>query len=49
LNNLNTTRWKKVEFLGLVGDQKEEWDNYLKGLLGLGFVLNNENDILLWS
>jgi hypothetical protein len=35
--------------LGLVGDQKEEWDNYLKGLIGSGFVLNNENDILLWS
>jgi len=49
LTNSNMTRWKKVEVLGMVGDQNEEWDNYLKGLTGSGFVLNNENDILLWS
>jgi len=49
LTNLNTRRWKKAKFMWLVGDKKEEWDNYLKGLTGSGFVLNNENDILLWS
>jgi hypothetical protein len=28
------TNWKKVETLGLEGEQKEEWNNYVKGLVG---------------
>jgi hypothetical protein len=47
--NTNITRWKRAEFLGLDGAQKEEWDNFIKGLIGSGFELNNEKDILLWS
>jgi hypothetical protein len=35
--------------LGLDGDQKEEWDNFIKGLIGSGIELNNEKYILLWS
>jgi hypothetical protein len=38
-----------VEALGLEGEQKEEWNNYVKGLVGLRYELNNEKDILLWS
>lgn len=41
--------WKKVETLGLEGEKKEEWNNYVKGLVGSGYELNNENDTLLWS
>ena len=26
-----------------------EWDNYVKGLVGSGFELNEENNTLIWS
>jgi hypothetical protein len=31
----NISRWKSAEILGLAGEQKEEWDLYVKGLFGL--------------
>ena len=43
------TSWKKDEILGLEGEQKEEWNNFVKGLVGSVFVLNNEKYTLLWS
>jgi hypothetical protein len=43
------TSWKNVDFLGLVGEQKDEWDKYIKGLVGSGFFLNSEKDSILWS
>jgi hypothetical protein len=49
LEDTRHTRWKKVEALGLEGEQKEEWNNYVKGLVGSGYELNNEKYILLWS
>jgi hypothetical protein len=42
-------RWKIAEFLGLDGEQKEEWDYYVKGLVWTGIELNDEKDYLLWS
>jgi hypothetical protein len=45
----STLRWKKAETLGLEGGKKEEWDKYVKGLVGSGFELNVENDTLMWS
>jgi hypothetical protein len=42
-------RWKKEEILGLEGGQKEEWNKYVKVLIGYRFELNVENDILMWS
>jgi ribonuclease HI len=42
-------RWKKARDLGLEGDLIDEWNNYVKGLVGSGFELNNEKDVLLWS
>jgi hypothetical protein len=32
----NHTSWKKDETLGLEGEQKEEWTNFIKGLVGSG-------------
>jgi hypothetical protein len=43
------TNWKKVESLGLEREQQEEWNNFVKGLVGSGFDLNTEKDTLLWS
>jgi hypothetical protein len=43
------SNWKNVEFLGLEGVQQEEWNNFIKGLLGSGIDLNAEKDSLLWS
>jgi hypothetical protein len=49
LENTSHTSWKKDEILGLVGEQKEEWNNFIKGLVGSGFDLNSDKDTLLWS
>jgi hypothetical protein len=49
VENSFITRWKKVDLLGLVGEQKDEWDKYIKGLIGSGFVLNSDKDSILWS
>jgi hypothetical protein len=49
LENTRHSRWKKAEDLGLEGEQIEEWNNYVKGLVGSGFELNNEKYLLLWS
>jgi len=43
------TRWKKDEALGLEGEKKEECNNYVNGLFGLGYELNIAKDILMWS
>jgi len=43
------TSWKKADSLGMEGEQKEEWNNIVKGLVGSVFVLNNEKYTLLWS
>jgi hypothetical protein len=32
LDNTRQPGWIKVEFLGLEGDSKDEWNNYVKGL-----------------
>jgi hypothetical protein len=42
-------RWSKGGSLGLQGELKDEWDNYLKGLEGSGFKLNAKNDTLICS
>jgi hypothetical protein len=44
-----SSRWKNAETVGIVGEQKEEWDLYVKGLVWSGFELNVENDTLMWS
>jgi hypothetical protein len=49
LEGLSFTRWKKEESLGLEGELKEEWTNYIKGLVSSGIELNNEKDRLMWS
>jgi hypothetical protein len=49
MENTCHTRWKKVELLGLDGALKEEWNYFIKGLIGSGFELNNDKDILIWS
>jgi hypothetical protein len=46
---LNISSWKSAEMLGLAGEQKEEWENYVKGLNWSGFELNDETDTLVWS
>jgi hypothetical protein len=43
------TRWKKEESLGLEGVLKDEWKNYIRGLVSAGIELNDEKDRLLWS
>jgi hypothetical protein len=40
---------EKAEDLGLEGELLIEWNNYIKGLVGSGFELNNDKDLLLWS
>ena len=47
--NIRLPRWKMAGDLGLEGELIEEWNNYVKGLVGSGFELNNEKDSLLWS
>ena len=49
MEDITFTRWKKDEPPGLVGDQKEEWNNFFKGMVGSDFVINNSKYILLWS
>jgi hypothetical protein len=49
LANTRQPRWKKAGDLGLEGELIEEWNNYVKGLVGSGFELNNEKDSLMWS
>jgi hypothetical protein len=49
LENTRQTGWIKAEVLGLEGDSKDEWNNYVKGLTSLGIELNNEKDLLMWS
>jgi hypothetical protein len=46
---LNVFNWKSAEMLGLSGEQKEEWEIYVKGLKLSGFVLTVETDSLVWS
>jgi hypothetical protein len=47
LEGTRHTSWKKAEDLGLEEEQKDEWNNYVKGLVGLGYELNNDTYILL--
>jgi hypothetical protein len=47
LEDTSHTSWKKDDILGLEGEQKEEWNNYVKGLVGSRYELNNEKYILL--
>jgi len=49
MQNLSFTRWKKAESLGLEGDLKDEWKNYIKGLVSSGIELNYEKDRLFSS
>jgi hypothetical protein len=49
LEHTSHIRWKKAETLGLEGGHKEEWNNYVEGLVGYGFELNTEKDTLMWS
>jgi hypothetical protein len=49
MENTRHTSWKKAELLGLDGELREEWNFFLKGLIGSGFELNSDKDTLLWS
>ena len=49
LEDTSYLRWKKPKSLGLEGEQKEEWNMFVRGLIGSGYELNNEKDTLLWS
>jgi hypothetical protein len=40
LEGLIFTRWKKEESLGMEGGLKDEWKNYIKGLVSSGIELN---------
>lgn len=46
---LRQTTWKKPESLGLEGEQLVKWNNFVKGLIGLGIDLNSEKYTFLWS
>jgi hypothetical protein len=41
--------WKTAEILDLNGEQKLEWESYVRGLKHSGFVLSNESDSIVWS
>jgi hypothetical protein len=41
--------WKTAEFLDLIGEQKLEWENYVRGLKHYGFVLSDVRDSIVWS
>ena len=49
LESTRHTRWIKAEALGLEGELKVEWNNYLRGLVSSGFELNNDKELLMWS
>jgi len=49
MENTCYTRWKKVELLGMDEALKEECNYFIKGLIGSGFELNNDKDIIIWS
>ena len=49
LENSRQTGWIKAYVLGLEGDLKYEWNNYVKGLVSLGIELNKDKYLLMWS
>jgi len=42
-------KWKRSESLELFGEQKWEWENYVRGLKHPGFTLIDERDKIVWS
>jgi hypothetical protein len=46
---LNGFNWKNVEMLDLFGEQKDEWEIYVRGLKHYGFVLFVETHSIVWS
>jgi hypothetical protein len=45
----NICNWKNTDALELTGEQKVEWENYVKGLKHSGFALSTEGDRLVWT
>ena len=41
--------WKNTNSLGILGEQKLEWKNYVRGLKHSGFVLYDERDKNFWT
>lgn len=41
--------WKIAEILNILGEQKFEWETYVRGLKHSGFVLYNDIDSIVWS
>jgi hypothetical protein len=40
---------EKCRFLDLIGEQKLEWENYVRGLKHSGFVLSDVRDKIVWT
>jgi hypothetical protein len=41
--------WKISKSLELVGEKKQEFENYVRGLKHSGFILTHERDKIFWS
>jgi hypothetical protein len=46
---LHGFNWKSAEMLDLSGEQKNEWEIYVRELKYSGFVLSVESDSIVWS
>jgi hypothetical protein len=42
-------KWKRSKSLELFGEQKRDWENYVRGLKHPRFTLTNEIDKIVWS
>jgi hypothetical protein len=42
-------KWKSSESLEHFGEQKREWENYVRGLKHSSFTLIDERDKIVWS
>jgi hypothetical protein len=45
---LNGFNWKNAEIFDLFGEQKDEWEIYVRGLKHSGFVLSTKTDSIVW-
>jgi hypothetical protein len=41
--------WKNTDTLELIGEQKLEWENYVRGLKHSSLVLSDERDKIVWT
>ena len=48
-NETPSLLWSSASSLGLLGYCAVEWDEYVDSLMGLGFMLSDDLDFLVWS